>query len=93
MTAPGDWEYALLEEWQKYKRGRRPDQALAVDEELAKRGFAVSAGKLVPIDRTVTAPVTREVKAPEVAAEPKRRGRPPRERAVDPAPERAVDDE
>lgn len=65
-------------------------RVMMVDAHLAELGYGAddqgNVRKLPKVERA-------EVKAPEVAVEPKRRGRPPRERAVDPAPERVVDED
>ena len=67
---------------------RHYERVMMVDAHLAELGFCSDdEGNVRPLP-----PVERaEQKAPEDAT-PKRRGRPPRERAVDPAPERVVED-
>ena len=83
---------ALSQERAMYARSPRHfERVMMVDQELARLGYgADDDGNVVELPKVERA----EAKAPEVAAEtPKRRGRPPRERAVaDPAPERAVDE-
>lgn len=81
---------ALGRERAGYARSPRMyERVMMVDNHLAELGYCAddqgNVRKLSKVERA-------ESKAPEDAG-PKRRGRPPRERAVDPAPERVVDDE
>lgn len=91
MSFPDDAYLAALgrERAQYVLSPRHFDRVMMVDSHLQELGYGAddqgNVRKLPPVERA-------EAKAPEDAT-PKRRGRPPRERAVDPAPERAVDDE
>lgn len=91
MTFPDDaYLQALGRERAQYALSPRHfGRVMMVDSHLQELGYAADdeghVSKLAKVERA-------EHKAPEDTG-PKRRGRPPRERAVDPAPETVVDDE
>lgn len=91
MSVEDSYLVALGRERAQYAGSpRHYERVLMVDAHLAELGYGADdqgvVRKLPKVERA-------DVKAPEVAVEPKRRGRPPRERAVDPAPERVVDED
>ena len=81
---------ALARERDGYIRSGRPDRAIPVDEQLARRGYCVNdAGDLVKLDEQGEAPDTtpprgRSAKPQETTAvEPRRRGRPRHDAAAE----------
>lgn len=65
------------------------EKVMMVDAHLASLGYVAdddgNVRRLTPVERA-------DAKAPETAVQRPRRGRPPKERAVDPLPERVVDE-
>lgn len=65
---------ALLDEHAGYARSTRPSRVIAVEEELARYGFAVKDGELVPVEdeKPPAKPAKRAVRETAVAAAPER---------------------